>query len=488
MPASRMSWILAVSAVLGATWAHAQAPAGSYSQSCSNVQVSANVLHAKCRSMQGAMVDTSLGLPCNGSIDNINGRLMCTGAPQAGVPPGSYLQSCGDARVQGGVLYANCRRANQSVAQATLALPCTGGRIDNLNGVLTCVGGTTPPPPPPPPKPTTVTLTVTRMTGGLVMSQDSAMSIWCGNDDGNNNANKCVAKLAPGSRLAIAYYPMKGNSFVGWTGACSGTNQMCNVTFDADKALGASFKSFSLTATAPANGAIGGAGLNCGSTCKQPLIPGSTASISANPALGYVFGAWGGACASKPNPCSLVMDADKAVSVTFKSVATRKITATAPSNGSIQGSGLNCGGTCSAAQTTGNKSQIVAAPATGYHFAAWGGDCANQGQTCTLDMSADRSVSATFKSVGSSTLTVTRMTGGLLMSQDSQMLIWCGNDDGNNNANKCSATVTNGTRIDLAAYPKSGMKLGAWTGACTGTAQMCSVVVDSNKTLGATFK
>jgi len=148
MLGTRICRIVALAAVLGAGAAHAQAPGGSYSQSCSNISVSGNVLHAKCRTMQGALVDTQLNLPCNGSIDNINGRLTCTGAPAAGVPPGSYLQSCGDARVQGGVLYANCRRANQTVAQASLPLPCSSGKIDNLNGVLTCVGGAAPPPAP----------------------------------------------------------------------------------------------------------------------------------------------------------------------------------------------------------------------------------------------------------------------------------------------------------------------------------------------------
>ncbi|HEY2629896.1 MAG TPA: CVNH domain-containing protein [Usitatibacter sp.] len=121
----------------------AAVPHGSYSQSCTGAQMvpSTSVLKAQCRTMSGAMVETSLTLPCNGTIDNINGKLTCTGAPMTAVPPGSYLQSCGNARVAGGVLQANCRRADQVTVAATLKLPCTSGRIDNLNGVLTCVGG-----------------------------------------------------------------------------------------------------------------------------------------------------------------------------------------------------------------------------------------------------------------------------------------------------------------------------------------------------------
>ena len=87
---------LAVSAIFGPGLAQAQVPAGSYAQSCSNIGVAGNVLRARCRTMAGSMVDTQLTLPCNGSIDNINGALRCTAAPQGNVPAGSYLQSCGD--------------------------------------------------------------------------------------------------------------------------------------------------------------------------------------------------------------------------------------------------------------------------------------------------------------------------------------------------------------------------------------------------------
>src|SRR5258706_16191175 len=116
-------------------------PAGSYQQSCTGATVGTdNVLHAKCRSMSGGMIDTSLRLPCAGKIDNINGRLMCSGAPAANVPQGSYLESWGDGWVEEKSLHAKCRRANQTVADASLKLPCSTGKIDNLNGVPQCFG------------------------------------------------------------------------------------------------------------------------------------------------------------------------------------------------------------------------------------------------------------------------------------------------------------------------------------------------------------
>ena len=117
----------------------AQIPGGTYMETCTNARVHNEELHARCRTMSGAMVDTSLHLPCHGSIDNIDGRLMCRGAPVTGVPGGSYLQSCSDARVENRVLYAHCRRRNQSMNWTSLPLPCPSHRIDNLDGILTCV-------------------------------------------------------------------------------------------------------------------------------------------------------------------------------------------------------------------------------------------------------------------------------------------------------------------------------------------------------------
>src|SRR3954465_13967384 len=66
--------------------------------------------------------------------------LSWTSAAQAqGVPPGSYRQSCSDARIEGGALVATCRTAN-GAGQRT-ALPAVNrciGDIGNNNGVLSC--------------------------------------------------------------------------------------------------------------------------------------------------------------------------------------------------------------------------------------------------------------------------------------------------------------------------------------------------------------
>lgn len=63
----------------------ANAPAGSYQQSCRNMVVNGDTLTAECQDKQGAWKSTSLSpLSTCAVIDNVDGQLQCT---QAGVPP-----------------------------------------------------------------------------------------------------------------------------------------------------------------------------------------------------------------------------------------------------------------------------------------------------------------------------------------------------------------------------------------------------------------
>jgi hypothetical protein len=55
------------------------APNGSYTQSCQNIQMSGNTLHASCQKKNRKWRDTSLdnANQCNGDIQNDNGKLRC---------------------------------------------------------------------------------------------------------------------------------------------------------------------------------------------------------------------------------------------------------------------------------------------------------------------------------------------------------------------------------------------------------------------------
>ncbi len=66
--------------------------------------------------------------------------------------------------------------------------------------------------------------------------------------------------------------------------------------------------------------------------------------------------------------------------------------------------GINCGSLCTASFTSGTAVTLTATPASGSTFTGWGGACSGTA-TCTVTMSAARSVSATFSSAGSAATT-----------------------------------------------------------------------------------
>jgi hypothetical protein len=65
-------------------------------------------------------------------------------------------------------------------------------------------------------------------------------------------------------------------------------------------------------------------------------------------------------------------------------------------SGTVTGSGINCGSTCSASYASGTSVTLTAAAASGSTFGGWSGACSGTATTCTVSMTAARSVTATF--------------------------------------------------------------------------------------------
>jgi hypothetical protein len=120
--------------------APASQPAGSYTDSCRNIQMKGSTLHAVCKSLDGRELPTSLkdANRCAEGVANINGILNCE---VSGVlPPGSYIATCKDVRLQGNTLSASCNDGKDHWRNTSMrdANKC-GGDIANQNGTLRCV-------------------------------------------------------------------------------------------------------------------------------------------------------------------------------------------------------------------------------------------------------------------------------------------------------------------------------------------------------------
>jgi Subtilase family/Divergent InlB B-repeat domain len=156
-------------------------------------------------------------------------------------------------------------------------------------------------------------------------------------------------------------------------------------------------------------------------------------------------------------------------------------TVTSSSSGTVSGSltPINCGSACSAVFKSnvygGSSVTLTATPAAGSLFTGWTGACSGTG-TCTVTVSAARSVQATFTQ--SFTLTVTKAGTGSGTVTSSPAGISCGAT--------CAAGFQSGTVVTLTASASAGSVFSGWGGACSGTGT-CTVTMSAATAVTATF-
>jgi endoglucanase len=147
-------------------------------------------------------------------------------------------------------------------------------------------------------------------------------------------------------------------------------------------------------------------GINCGGTCSATYASGTSVTLTAAAASGSTFAGWSGACTGT-GTCTVSMTAARTVTAAFNTSATTQtltVTRAGAGTGTVTSapSGINCGSTCSASYAGGTSVTLTASAASGSTFAGWSGACTGTG-TCTVAMSAARSVTATFNTGGTGT-------------------------------------------------------------------------------------
>ena len=152
-------------------------------------------------------------------------------------------------------------------------------------------------------------------------------------------------------------------------------------------------------------------------------------------------------------------------------------------SGTVSGAGgaINCGGTCFANLPGGASESLTAqAPSNGV-FNGWSGACTGQQSTCGLTIAGAMSVTATFTTVH--TLSVSRSGNGSISGTPNgefSTLINCGGS--------CSAKFQDGKVVTLTATPAAGVTFTGWSGACSGTNPVCNVTVTGDTKAQANFK
>ena len=183
-----------------------------------------------------------------------------------------------------------------------------------------------------------------------------------------------------------------------------------------------------------------------------------------------------------------------------------KLTVSRPSGGTVYSAGINCGTTGTACAVTMPASMslgLQAAPAAGYAFTGWTGDCRGTYPSCTLQLDGQRSCGATFTAAsatggtsttggtsapspdsiapslgGPYTLTVARPSGGVVRAAG----IVCGTG-----VTSCAVSMPGPMTIGLQATADPGYTFAGWGGHCAGSSPSYSLALEGPRSCGATF-
>ena len=335
---------------------------------------------------------------------------------------------------------------------------------------------------------------------------------------GSAAAGTCFATYPSQSAqtIVLTAQPAAGSTFSGWTVSdrtCPGTGT-CSIIAPAFYQPGTVV---SARFTIPQTGiVVSGTGsgtikssatgidctltLNVGSgTCDAGFTPGATVTLTATPATGWQFSAWGGACAGKTtNTCDLELTQDRQVTVTFTRVLmTLAIAASGNGDGTVASTspaGINCNVTGTNVAATGCSAQfpfetnvtLTATPSTNSTFESWSLASCPGTAPCVVPMTAPRTVTATFKGTRVAVTVAGLGTGdGLVTASDGMS---CRITKGAAATTGCLTSAAPGSNATLTAVPQLGSVFGGWSVAsCAATSLTCAVPVSGPTSVSARF-
>jgi hypothetical protein len=197
---------------------------------------------------------------------------------------------------------------------------------------------------------------------------------------------------------------------VGWTGDAS--------TGSAAFAV----ETLTVATSGAGSGTVTGSGISCGSICSSSFDQGTQVTLTATPAAGSVFAGWSGGGCSGAGPCVVTVSSDTSVAATFSQAPPAKhalsVNKSGGGSGTVTGTGISCGSTCSSLFDQGTQVTLTAAAAAGSVFAGWsGGGCSGTG-SCLVTVNGDTTVTAIFNAVPAPSCTVPKVTGRVLAAAE----------------------------------------------------------------------
>jgi hypothetical protein len=236
-------------------------------------------------------------------------------------------------------------------------------------------------------------LTVTKSGSGQGTVTSSPAGIDCGTD--------CNQPYDRGTNVTLTANPNQNSTFGGWSGACGGSGLTCNVAMTDSKSVTATFVAKPvLTVSTTGDGSVTSSpgDIDCPGDCSDAYNSGTDVTLTADPDPGWSLDSWGGACSGSALTCVVDMDASKSVSATFAEDQVQlTVMLDGDGTGSVTGPGIDCPDVnCTASYSPGTDVTLTANPDLLMSFTGWTDCDTPSGDQCTMDMTTDKSVTASF--------------------------------------------------------------------------------------------
>ena len=257
-----------------------------------------------------------------------------------------------------------------------------------------------------------------------------------------------------GDVVTLTADPAEGWEFDGWSGDLTGSENPTTILMDENKTVTATFimEEYTLTVNIIGDGSVD---LNA----TGPYYYGDVVELTANPDPNWNFYEWTGDLTGPANPTTIVMDDNKTVDANFVE-ETYTLTVNVEGSGSVD---LNNTGP----YYYGDFVELTANADPGWVFFQWSEDLTGSANPETILIDANKVVNATF-AMEEYTLTVNIIGNGAV--------------DLN-----ATAPYYYGDFVELTANPDLGWSFSGWSEDLSGSTNPETIVMDSDKTVNATF-
>ena len=271
-----------------------------------------------------------------------------------------------------------------------------------------------------------------------------------------------------GDVVQLTAVPQPGWSFVGWSGAVTGTSPTVSLTMFETETVTARFEQdqYDLTLNV-INDGIGTGGTVSATPLKSTYVYGDVVTLEATPNLGWTFGGWSGAITSPNAETQVTITGDTVVNATFvQDQYDLNIEVVSLGKAGVGGSvALN---PLKGSYVYGDVVTLVAEPNACWSFTRWEGDLSGTNAVELLTVTRDMDVTAVFTQERH-TLTVSKIGPGQVAVSPQLAEYYCGDP------------------VTLTATPDADKFFTGWSGDLTGAENPLTFNIQQDTVVTATF-